>query len=202
MTTKQITFLLRAAEQGALDAKRLFFASVYDELCRMAAALLAREKTDPMLHPRALVHEVFLQLLHCTGNDLPESPALWGDRQAFFNAAANSMRQILIDTARRKSRVKRGGDFCRVLIDLDMISMPETTGQLLALDEALSALETLEPKMAQVVRLRFFSGMTLGEVADQMDIGRRTADGYWAYAKAWLMAEISDAQQHVQNRAS
>jgi RNA polymerase sigma factor (TIGR02999 family) len=202
MTTEPITFLLRAAQQGDIAAKNLFFSSVYDELRNIAAGLLARESADQMLHPSALVHESYLQLFPIPENAPSQLPTLWPDRQAFFDAAASSMRQILIDARRRKTRLKRGGDFCRVLIDLDKISMPETTGQLLALDEALCALDTLEPKMAEVVRLRFFAGMTVGEVANQMGIGRRTADGYWAYAKAWLMAEMSDTQTQAKNRAS
>ena len=212
MTTDKITLLLRAAEQGDLNAKNLFFDSVYDDLCEMAQRLLARENADNTLHPSALVHEVYLRLIQLpsrsevtdseTNGNASEGQTPWEGNQLFFSAAANAMRQILVDAARRKTRAKRGGGFCRVLIEPDNISAPELTGQLLAISDAMSALESLEPRMAEVVRLRFYAGMTLREVAETMGIGRRTADGYWAYAKAWLTAEMSDTHREQENKAS
>ncbi|QDT12348.1 ECF-type sigma factor [Planctomycetes bacterium K23_9] len=201
-TTDSISLLVLASDQGDVDAKNHFFDNVYDELRRLAAELLAREKTEQTLHPSALVHEVYLHWFAYGRSDKRGLPAFGSEKQAFIDAAATVMRQILVDAARRKNRAKRGANFCRVMIDLDEISAPETKGQLLVLNESLSALQSLEPRIAEVVRLRFFAGMTLHEVADQMGIGRRTADGYWAYAKAWLMAEMSDTRLPAKNKAS
>ena len=200
---EHITVLLRAAERGDPDAKNLLFERVYDDLRGIATQWLAREKSGNTLQPSALVNEAYLRIFRPADSDaLPAKERRWEGRRHFFAAAANAMRQILVDAARRKTRIKRGGDFSRLLIDPDEISAPEMAGQLIALDEAMRALEIAEPTIAEVVRLRFFAGLTMREVADELGIGRRTADGYWAYAKAWLLAEINGENEQPDSIAS
>ncbi|TWU06063.1 ECF-type sigma factor [Stieleria varia] len=212
---EQITELLHAAELGDPEAKNRLFERVYADLRAMASQWLAREKSGNTLQPSALVNEVYLRVFRRADTDRDtekdsersSSPRQWEGRRHFFAAAANAMRQILVDAARRKTRVKRGGDISRILIDPNEISAPEMAGQLIALDDAMTALETAEPQIAELVRLRFFAGLTLREAAEELGIGRRTADGYWAYAKAWLLAEMTDADDEQdtferKNRAS
>ena len=203
MMTEQITKLLQEAENGDLEAKNLLFERVYSDLKLMAVQCLQREQPDNTLQPSALVNEVYLRLFpgRDSGDGSTTTPRQWKGRRQFFAVAANAMRQIMVDSARRKSRAKQGVDLQRVPFDPERIAIPEMAGQLLELDEALSALEVVEPLVAEVVHLRFFAGLTLREVAEELDIGRRTADGYWAYAKAWLMAEIKNSQT-VEKRAS
>lgn len=203
MMTEQITKLLREAENGDLEAKNLLFERVYSDLKLMAVHWLQKEQPGNTLQPSALVNEVYLRLFPGRDSDDKSSTASrqWKGRRQFFGVAANAMRQIMVDSARRKSRAKRGADLQRVPLDPERIAIPEMAGQLLELDEALSVLEVADPLVAEVVHLRFFAGLTLREVADELDIGRRTVDGYWAYAKAWLMAEIKDSQT-MEKRAS
>ncbi len=200
--TEKITILLREAEQGNVDAKNQLFETVYKDLKTMAAHWLRDQKPEDTLQASALVSEVYLRLFP-DGQKSHRNLELreWKGRRQFFGVAASAMRQILVDSAQRKKRAKRGPSFQRVLVDPNQICATQMASHLLALDEAMSILEKTEPLIAEVVKLRFFAGLTLREVADQLEIGRRTADGYWAYAKAWLMAEINDTHE-VDKQAS
>jgi RNA polymerase sigma factor (TIGR02999 family) len=153
---------------------------VYDELRKLAANRLAREPSGQTLQPTALVHEAYLRLV----GKAPDRP--FAGRSHFFAAAAEAMRRILVDRARDRRRQKRGGGSRRVRIDLDAILVEPPGDDLLALDEALIALAREDPVGAELVKLRAFAGLTLAEAADVLGIGRRTADRYWAYARAWI----------------
>lgn len=157
---------------------------VYDELRAIAARHLAQEASGQTLQPTALVHEVYLRL---AGSE--DSPR-WGSRGQFLAAAAKAMRNILVDVARGKKRNKRGGGRVREPLDPERISEPEVADELLALHEALAKLAVVRPVVAQLVELRYFGGLRLKEAAEVLEIAPRTADVYWAYARAWLLAEI------------
>ena len=156
---------------------------VYDELRRVAAAKLAGERGGQTLQPTALVHEAWLRLL---GSDRQ----VWTDRTQFFRAAAEAMRRILIEAARRKGRLKRGAG--HVPIALDAIEIPIETDpeKLLLVDEALSALSREDPRKAEVVKLRFFAGMRHSEIADILGLSEKTVKRDWLFAKAWLYDAI------------
>lgn len=184
----KVTELLDAVEAKDPQASADLFALVYDELRRLAAARLAQESPGNTLQPTALVHEVFLRLV---GNAGAETTRRWEGRGIFFAAASEAMRRILIESARRKKRVKHGGGLRREPLDPDQIAEPELADDLLALDEALTALAQIEPTTAELVKLRYFGGLTLKEAAVALGISPRTADSYWAYARAWLLSELS-----------
>ncbi len=147
---------------------------------------MAKEQLGQTLEPTALVHEAYLRLV---GHE-PNVP--WDGRGHFFAAAAEAMRRILVDRARDRRRQKRGGGRRRVRIDLDAVLQEPPDDDLLALDEALEALAREDPAGAELVRLRVFAGLTLAQAADVMGIGRRTADRYWAYARAWLCDALDE----------
>jgi RNA polymerase sigma factor (TIGR02999 family) len=169
---------------------------VYDELRRLAAQRLAREAPGQTLQATALVHEVYLRLV---GAD-PDRP--WNGRGHFFGAAAEAMRRILVENARRRSRVKRGGDRARVDLDDAEPAVPQTDHHLLALDEALEQLALWDPVKAELVGLRVFAGLTLAQAAEILGLSTSTADRYWAYARAWLRVEIAgrDSKRPDQDR--
>jgi RNA polymerase sigma factor (TIGR02999 family) len=158
---------------------------VYDELRRLAAQRMAHESPGQTLQATALVHEAYLRLI---GAD-PDKP--WDGRGHFFAAAAESMRRILVEAARRRHRLKRGGRRGRVDLDAAQPATPETDDDLLALDEALEKLAARDPAKAQLVQLRVFAGLTLAEAAEILGLSTSTADRYWAYARAWLRVEIA-----------
>ncbi len=158
---------------------------VYDELRRLAAQRMARESPGQTLQATALVHEAYLRLV---GGD-PDRP--WDGRGHFFAAAAEAMRRILVENARRRHRLKRGGGRGRVDLDDAQPAAPETDDDLLALDEALEKLAAKDPAKAQLVQLRVFAGLTLAEAAGILGLSISTADRYWAYARAWLRVEIA-----------
>jgi RNA polymerase sigma factor (TIGR02999 family) len=160
---------------------------VYDELRRLAAQRMARETPGQTLQATALVHEAYLRLV---GVD-PDRP--WDGRGHFFAAAAEAMRRILVENARRRHRLKRGGNCGRVDLDAAQPAAPETDDDLLALDEALEKLAAKDPAKAQLVQLRVFAGLTLAESAEILGLSTSTADRYWAYARAWLRVEIAGA---------
>lgn len=159
---------------------------VYDELRKLATARLALESPGHTLQPTALVHEAYLRLVGAS--DAPE----WDNRGHFFAAAAEAMRRILIDNARRKRGPDRGGDCIRHEIDLEHIAESNRAEQLLELDEALERLAALEPRAAQVVKLRYYAGLNISDVALSLGISPRTADSDWAYARAWLLQVLRD----------
>jgi RNA polymerase sigma factor (TIGR02999 family) len=177
--------ILSAIEHGDPTAAERLMPLVYDELRKIAAQMLAREEPGQTLQATALVHEAYLRLV----GDGPERH--WDGHRHFFAAAAEAMRRILIDRARNRRRQKRGGERRRVRIDLDALLIDPPGDDLLALDEALEALAREDPAGAELVRLRAFAGLTLGEAAEVLGIGRRTADRYWAYARAWLCDALS-----------
>jgi RNA polymerase sigma factor (TIGR02999 family) len=170
---------------GAEAAQRLL-PLVYDELRRLAASWLSHEKPGQTLQPTALVHEAYLRLV---GSD-PDK--VWDGRGHFFAAAALAMRRILVERARRRSRLRHGGGHDRVQFDLDDLISPGPLPdeRLLALDMALDRFAAEEPEKAQFVQLRFFAGLTLEQAAEVQGISRATAARYWKYARAWLYDAI------------
>lgn len=160
---------------------------VYDELRRLAAAHLAKENAGHARQPTSLVHEAYLRLI---GLDVK---TLWRDERHFFGAAAITIRRILVDNARHKRALKRGGDAIRQnLHDELATTLPEPLEDLIALDEALCKLAAVHPPAAEIVQLVYFTGLTLRQAAEVLGISPRSADRLWAYAKAWLRQELRD----------
>ncbi len=188
----EVTRIVSAIELGDPGAASQLLPLVYDELRKLAAQKMAHEQTGQTLEATALVHEAYLRLV---GED-PKKP--WDGRGHFFAAAAEAMRRILVDRARDRHRQKRGGGRRRVRIDLESLLNDVPDDDLLDFDEALQALGREDPAGAELVRLRCFAGLTLGEAAEVMGIGRRTADRYWAYARAWLCDALSDTDPIVE----
>lgn len=157
---------------------------VYQELRKLAAHKMARERPGQTLQPTALVHEVYLRL---AGSN---NPQLWDNRRHFFAAAAESMRRILVERARRKQAMKHGGQWERV--DVDAVELPQAMpdNRLLALDEALNRLATVDTRAAEVVKLCFFAGLTQAQAARELGISIATAERLWAFARAWLCHEV------------
>jgi RNA polymerase sigma factor (TIGR02999 family) len=176
----EVTRILSAIEQGNSHATEQLLPLVYEELRKLAAQKLAQEKPGQTLQATALVHEAYLRLVDA------DKVQRWNSRGHFFAAAAEAMRRILVNRARDKGRLKRGGG--RQRIDLDNLSDPATASDddLLDLDEALERLAGAYPECAELVKLRFFAGMTLDEAAAALGLARRTADRQWAFARAWL----------------
>lgn len=181
---KEVTRILSAIERGDPRAAEQLLPLVYDELRKLAAQRLAQEKPGQTLQATALVHEAYLRLV---GSDRDQH---WDSRGHFFAAAAEAMRRILLNRARDKKRLKRGGDRRRVNLDQVEIALDTDDEQLLAIDEALSQLAVEDPGAAQLVSLRFFAGLTMQEAADSLDLPLRTAERQWAYARAWLYARL------------
>jgi RNA polymerase sigma factor (TIGR02999 family) len=177
-----VTQLLDSAAAGDPKAAADLLPLVYDELRQLAAARIAGEAPGHTLQPTALVHDAYLRLV---GRAEPQA---YTDRGHFFAAAAAAMRRILIDSARRRRAQKRGGN--RQREPLDAIAAPEPDGELLALDEALAKLAAADPVKARLVELRYFAGLTGEQAAEVLGISPTTADRYWAYARAWLQAEV------------
>ena len=174
-----VTRILLATERGDPTAADELLPLVYDELRSLAAQKLGRETPGQTLQPTALVHEAYLRLV---GEEQPQ----WDSRGHFFAAAAEAMRRILVENARRKGSRKRGGDRARADLDVDQLEVPELREDLLALDEALDRLAEADPEAARLVQLRYFAGLTLGEAARVLNVSPRTVDRLWAYARAWL----------------
>ena len=184
--------ILSAIEQGDPSAAEQLLPLVYDELRRLAAQRLAGEGPGHTLQPTALVHEAYLKLVG------PEPQRPWNGRAHFFAAAAEAMRRILIDHARRKGRARRGGGRKRVeLQDIDPAT-EEGADDLLALDEALNRLAAADPRRAELVRLRYFAGLTLEQAAELLGISRATADRHWAFARAWLYDAMTGGADNSQ----
>lgn len=181
----EITQILKALDQGNPQAAEELLPLVYQELRLLAAQKLACEAPGQTIQPTALVHEAYLRLVGDRQTD-----ALWEGRGHFFAAAAEAMRRILIENARRKRSLKRGGGRERQAFDPDQLACPESAEDLLALDEALTRLTTVDARVAELVKLRYFAGLTIKEAAALLGIAPRTADAWWAYARAWLLAEL------------
>lgn len=185
----EVTRILSAIEHGDPHAAEQLLPLVYDELRKLAAQKLADEKSGQTLQATALVHEAYVRLVDV------EKPQEWTSRGHFFAAAAEAMRRILVDNARHKRSLKRGGEFVRQDVDALEIAIAEIPEDLVALDEALTRLAATDKTAAELVQLRFFAGMALPEVAQHLGISLRTAERLWAYARAWLHEEIQGAPQ-------
>ena len=182
-----VTQILRRIEEGDRDAADELLPVLYDELRRLAAHKLAGERPGQTLQPTALVHEAYLRLV---GGSEAGDPG-WEGRGHFFGAAAEAMRRILVDNARRKAGGKHGGGHRRVDLDaVEVVAEPPGT-ELLALDEALARLSVEDPIKAELVKLRHFAGLTLEQAAQAVGISLSTADRYWAYARAWLYDQVT-----------
>jgi RNA polymerase sigma factor (TIGR02999 family) len=178
-----ITRVLQAIGRGEGRASEELLPLVYEELRRLAAARMAQEMAGQTLQATALVHEAWLRLV-------ADGERTWQNRAHFFGAAAEAMRRILIEKARRKSRLKHGGG--QVRLDVDDLELADTTpdDKVLLINEALERLEAKDPEAARIVVLKFFGGLSNQEVAQSLGIGERSVDRHWAYAKAWLFRSI------------
>ncbi len=179
-----VTKVLDAIEAGDAQAAARLLPLVYDELRRLAAQKLAQERPGQTLQPTALVHEAYLRLV---GAD-PAKP--WDGRGHFFAAAAEAMRRILVESARRKRRVKQGGGRQRQQLHPDLVAAPVPDDDLLALDAALARLAERAPVKARLVELRYFAGLTGDQAALILGVSPKTADRYWAYARAWVRRDM------------
>lgn len=175
----EITLALQAIGRGDGHASEELLPLVYNELRRHAAMRMAQEAAGQTLQPTALVHEAWLRVFG-------DGDCRWQNRAHFFGAASEAMRRILIENARRKSRLKRGGNPLRVDIDLVELATTTPNEKVLLIDEALERLRAQDPEKARVVVLKFFGGRTNQEVAESMGVTERTVERHWAYAKAWL----------------
>ena len=183
----EITEVLDAIARSEPSAADRLLPLVYEELRKLAANKLAHEAPGQTLQPTALVHEAYLRV--AGANEMVR----WDHRGHFFAAAAEAMRRILIDNARRKQRPKHGGGRCRALGDI-AAPRPETSAEdLLDLDQALDKLAQENPARAELVKLRFYAGLTMPEIAEVMGISLATAERHWTYARTWLYAELADS---------
>jgi RNA polymerase sigma factor (TIGR02999 family) len=182
-----VTGFLSGIEGGDPQAAKLLLPLVYDELRQLAAAKLAQEKPGQTLQPTALVHEAYLRLVGQVGG------RVWDSRGHFFAAAAEAMRRILIENARRKRRHKRGGALRRVELDPAQLSYVSGAEDLLDLNDALDCLAAEDPQVAQFVKLRYFGGVSIEEAAEMVGLSRSAACEHWAYARAWLHRHLRAA---------
>jgi RNA polymerase sigma factor (TIGR02999 family) len=181
-----VTRILSAIEQGDPQAADELLPLVYDELRKLASQKLAQEKPGQTLQATALVHEVYLRLVDV------EQAQHWNSRGHFFAAAAEAMRRILVEQARHKKSAKGGGKRQRVRLEGEQLAAPSRDIDLIALDEALDRLAGHDSRKAELVKLRFFAGMTIRQAAATLGIAESTADADWAYAKSWLRVELVD----------
>jgi len=182
--TSDVTQILSQIEHGDPSAADQLLPLVYEELRRLAAARLAEEKPGQTLQATALVHEAYLRLV-----DVQQAQH-WDSRGHFFAAAAEAMRRILLNRARDRQRLKRGGGLRRLDLDQVQIALDTPDEDLIALDEALDRLAAMDPVCCQLVKLRFFAGLSLRQAAESLGMARRTADRHWAFARAWLYDQL------------
>lgn len=180
----EVTHILSQIESGDPSAAEQLLPRVYEELRRLAASKLAQEKPGQTLQATALVHEAYLRLVDV------DKAAHWNSRGHFFAAAAEAMRRILVENARRRSRIKHGRDWKRAALDPEATVAPEGSDDLLALDEALARLAVEDPQSADLVKLRYFAGLTTPQAAELLNISPRKADFLWSFARAWLRREM------------
>jgi RNA polymerase sigma factor (TIGR02999 family) len=183
-----VTRILSQIESGDPSAAEQLLPLVYDELRKLAAAKLAQERPGQTLQATGLVHDAYIRLVNV------EEAQHWDSRGHFFAAAAEAMRRILVDKARRKIRPKHGGGRKRVDLDSACALIEDRHEDLLALDEVLTRFATLDPLKADLVKLRFFAGMTVPEAAEALGISVATAERYWTYARVWLYCELGDGK--------
>ena len=179
-----VTRVLNAIEQGDAKAADELLPLVYEELRRLAAHKMSRELPGQTLEATALVHEAYIRLADSNSHG-------WNSRTHFFSAAAEAMRKILIDNARRRQRLKRGGGQNRIDLEDADIAAAEPATNILALDEALSKLAKEDSLKAELVKLRYFAGLTIEQAADMLGISNTTAKRHWTYARAWLFRELT-----------
>jgi RNA polymerase sigma factor (TIGR02999 family) len=184
----EATAMLDAIGKGDPEAPAAFLDLVYNELRRLAASKMAREAPGQTLQATALVHEAWLRLIG-------DEDRRFENRTHFFAAAAEAMRRILIERARRRRAVRHGGEYERVNLQEEMLAIPEDDEQLLTLNDALEKLEREHPVQAQVVKLRYFTGMSNEEIAELIGVSLTTVKVYWVYSKAWLFREIKSASR-------
>jgi RNA polymerase sigma factor (TIGR02999 family) len=180
-----VTRILSAIEQGDASAAEQLLRLVYDELRKLASQKMAQEAPGQTLQATALVHEAYIQLVDV------DQARHWDSRGHFFAAAAEAMRRILVQKARRKARQKHGGNLKRHDLDHVEIVAPATPEEILAVHEALARLQSVNQPAAQLVKLRYFAGMTIPEAADSLAMSPRKANQLWTYARAWLLAEMN-----------
>lgn len=180
----EVTRVLSAIEEGDPHAAEQLLPLVYQELRRLAAQKLAQEKPGQTLDATGLVHEAYIRLVDV------DKTQHWNSRGHFFTAAAEAMRRILVENARRKSSLKRGGCRARQELDEQTLEAPQVPDDLIALDEALCQLAATDSKAAELVKLRYFAGLTVQQAAEALGIAPRTADFLWAFARAWLLRKI------------
>jgi RNA polymerase sigma factor (TIGR02999 family) len=190
----EVTRILNAVEQGDPHAADQLLPLVYDELRQLAAQRLAHETPGQTLQATALVHEAYLRLVASSADEPGKEPH-WNSRGHFFAACAEAMRRILIEKARHKQRLRHGGG--RRRLDLDQLDVADegTAEDLLALDEALDRLAAEEPEVAEVVKLRYFAGLTIDQTASALGLSVRTANRHWAYARAWLFQQLGQSAE-------
>jgi RNA polymerase sigma factor (TIGR02999 family) len=180
-----VTLLLDAAAAGDRKAAAELLPLVYDELRKLAASRMADEAPNQTLQPTALVHEAYLRLIG------PADAARWDSRGHFFAAAAEAMRRILVEGARRKKAAKHGGGRRRIDAETAALVAPENDDDLVAIDEALDRLAALDPVKAELVKLRYYAGLTIEECAEVLGISCATAKRYWTYSRVWLFKQVS-----------
>jgi RNA polymerase sigma factor (TIGR02999 family) len=186
----EVTKILSQIESGDPSAAEQLLPLVYGELRRLASQLLAQETPGQTLQPTALVHEAYVRL---TGKRGEESS--WDSRGHFFSAAAESMRRLLVENARRKKRLKHGGERQRVSLEGAELLLETPGKDLLVIDEALTRLGALDPLKAEVVKLRFFAGLTMPEIAQSLNLSLATVERYWTFARTWLYSELTENDQ-------
>src|SRR5688572_13776186 len=186
-----VTRILESIERGDPHAAEQLLPLVYDELRKLAAALMAREAPGQTLQATALVHEAYLRLV----GPEPRNERPWDGRGHFFAAAAEAMRRILVENARRKQGPRRGGGRLRVALPDVGESTQIASEDLVALDEALTRLAAAAPQKAELVKLRFFAGMTIPQAAEALGISHATAERHWTYARVWLYSELHGAPE-------
>jgi RNA polymerase sigma factor (TIGR02999 family) len=185
----EVTRILQSIENGDPQAAEKLLPLVYAELRKLAAAKMAHEQPGQTLQATALVHEAYLRLVD------DDRAVRWNSRGHFFSAAAEAMRRILVEKARRKQSARHGGGQRRIELD-DALAVPDRQAdELLAIDEALARFAEVAPAKAELVKLRFFAGMTIPEAADVLGISHATAERYWAYARVWLYCQLNDGRQ-------
>lgn len=181
----EVTRVLSAIEHGDPHAAEQLLPLVYDELRKLAVAKLAHEKPGQTLQATGLVHEAYLRLVE------EDQPQRWDSQRHFFAAASEAMRRILVENARRKASLKHGGQCHRYDLDDIDVAEPDRPDELLAVDQALDRLEQRDATAAQLVKLRYFSGLTIPQAAEVLGVSARTADRIWVYARAWLFREVA-----------
>lgn len=179
-----VTQMLQKAEQGDRSAAEALLPLVYEELRKLAAEKLVREQPGQTLQATALVHEAWVKLVDV------DYAQRWSSRRHFFGAAAEAMRRILVDKARRRNRHKHGADRQRITIQLEEVPVAGGDKLLESLDEALQRFQQVDATACELIKLRFFTGLSLADAAQALGLPSRTADRIWAYAKAWLLREI------------